>query len=114
MFQLTVAVCVFCVQVAIRLLDSDFPDECVRNFAVRALEGLPDEQLEDFLIQLVQVYIYDRVLPLFIVWSVVNKQAIASDTSIIFECVSCRLSSLRLTTTVLLQGFFSSEHSPTK
>lgn len=44
-------------QVALRLLDSDFPDEHVRAFAVRALEDLPDEHLEDFLLQLVQVFI---------------------------------------------------------
>ena len=43
------------VQVALRLLDSDFPDEHVRMFAVRALETLSDEQLEDYLLQLVQV-----------------------------------------------------------
>ena len=42
-------------QVALRLLDSDFPDEHVRRFAVRALETLSDEQLEDYLLQLVQV-----------------------------------------------------------
>ena len=44
-----------CPQVALRLLDSDFPDEHVRAFAVRALETLSDEQLEDYLLQLVQV-----------------------------------------------------------
>ena len=44
-------------QVSLRLLDSDFPDEHVRAFAVRTLEDLPDEQLEDFLLQLVQVAI---------------------------------------------------------
>lgn len=46
----------FTVQVSLRLLDSDFPDESVRAFAVKILEGLPDEQLEDFLLQLVQVF----------------------------------------------------------
>lgn len=48
----------YCVltQVALNLLDSDFPDEHVRSFAVKALEHLPDEQLEDYLLQLVQVY----------------------------------------------------------
>lgn len=46
---------ILCLQVALRLLDSDFPDEHVRTFAVRALAHLPDEQLEDYLLQLVQV-----------------------------------------------------------
>lgn len=48
---------IYCVliQVALNLLDSDFPDEHVRSFAVKVLEHLPDEQLEDYLLQLVQV-----------------------------------------------------------
>ena len=48
------------VQVALRMLDSDFPDEHVRGFAVRALETLSDEQLEDYLLQLVQVSLAQR------------------------------------------------------
>ena len=42
-------------QTALKLLDCEFADENVRAFAVRMLETLPDEQLEDFLIQLTQV-----------------------------------------------------------
>ena len=42
-------------QVALRLLDSDFPNQHVRTFAVSILEKLSDECLEDFLLQLVQV-----------------------------------------------------------
>ena len=37
------------------MLDSDFPDQHVRAFAVRILTHIPDEQLEDYLLQLVQV-----------------------------------------------------------
>ena len=54
-FTMYIPACI-CLQVAIRLLDSDFPDEHVRTFAVQALAQLPDEQLEDYLLQLVQVY----------------------------------------------------------
>ena len=43
------------VQTALKLLDCNFPDENVREFATRVLEELPDEQLEDFLLQLTQV-----------------------------------------------------------
>ena len=43
------------IQVALKLLDCDFPDEKVREFATRVLEELPDERLDDFLLQLTQV-----------------------------------------------------------
>ena len=49
-------------QVALRLLDSDFPDVHVRSFAVRALETLSDEQLEDYLLQLVQVKLRQNIM----------------------------------------------------
>ena len=42
-------------QIALKLLDCDFPDECVRGFATRVLEQLADERLEDILLQLTQV-----------------------------------------------------------
>ena len=42
-------------QVALKLLDSEFPDEKVRAFATSILEEMYDEELEDFLIQLTQV-----------------------------------------------------------
>ena len=42
-------------QIALKLLDCDFPDENVRAFATRVLEKLSDERLEDFLLQLTQV-----------------------------------------------------------
>lgn len=51
-----------CMQVALRLLDSDFPDVHVRSFAVRALETLSDEQLEDYLLQLVQVKLRQNIM----------------------------------------------------
>ena len=44
-------------QTALRLLDCDFPDGTVRAFATRVLSRVPDEQLEDFLLQLTQVSI---------------------------------------------------------
>jgi len=44
-------------QTALRLLDCDFPDGQVRAFAIRVLRRVPDEQLEDFLLQLTQVNI---------------------------------------------------------
>jgi len=44
-------------QTALRLLDCDFPDKEVRAFATRVLKRVPDEQLEDFLLQLTQVNI---------------------------------------------------------
>jgi len=37
------------------LLDCDFPDENIRNYATKVLRKLPDERLEDFLLQLTQV-----------------------------------------------------------
>ena len=42
-------------QVALRLLDSDFPDEIVRSFATTILEPLGDDSLQDYLLQLTQV-----------------------------------------------------------
>lgn len=42
-------------QVALRLLDSDYPDEVVRSFATAMLESLTDEDLQDYLLQLTQV-----------------------------------------------------------
>ena len=38
-----------------KLLDGEFADEKVRSFAVKVLENLHDEELEDFLLQLTQV-----------------------------------------------------------
>lgn len=37
------------------MLDCEFPDEKVRQFSTEVLEQLPDEKLEDFLLQLTQV-----------------------------------------------------------
>jgi phosphatidylinositol-4,5-bisphosphate 3-kinase len=45
------------VQTALKLLDGEFSDEKVRSFAVRVLETLPDDRLENFLLQLTQVFI---------------------------------------------------------
>ena len=42
-------------QTALKMLDCNFPDEHVRRFAVTALDEMPDEQLEDILLQLTQV-----------------------------------------------------------
>ena len=42
-------------QIALKLLDCDFPDESVRCFATSVLEDTPDERLEDILLQLTQV-----------------------------------------------------------
>ena len=43
-------------QVGLQLLDSNFPDETVRAFAVYVLESkLSDESLEAYLLQLTQV-----------------------------------------------------------
>ncbi len=42
-------------QIALKLLDCDFPDESVRGFATSVLDALPDERLEDVLLQLTQV-----------------------------------------------------------
>jgi phosphatidylinositol-4,5-bisphosphate 3-kinase len=42
------------VQTALKLLDGEFSDEKVRSFAVRVLETLPDDRLENFLLQLTQ------------------------------------------------------------
>ena len=43
-------------QIALKLLDCDFPDENIRGYATRVLRQLPDEKLEDFLLQLTQVH----------------------------------------------------------
>lgn len=43
-------------QVALKLLDCEFPDEKVRQFSTKVLEQMPDEKLEDFLLQLTQVW----------------------------------------------------------
>jgi hypothetical protein len=45
----------FSPQVALRLLDSDFPDETVRSFATDMLSSLSDDGLSDYLLQLTQV-----------------------------------------------------------
>ena len=42
-------------QTALKMLDSNFPDEHVRKFAVNALDELADDELEDILLQLTQV-----------------------------------------------------------
>ena len=49
---------VYSPQTALRLLDCDFPDEAIREFAIRVLENskrMTDERLEDLLLQLTQV-----------------------------------------------------------
>ena len=46
---------VYSPQTALRLLDCDFPDEAIREFATRVLERVTDERLEDLLLQLTQV-----------------------------------------------------------
>ena len=38
------------------MLDSHFPDEHVRRFAVSALHEMADDELEDILLQLTQVH----------------------------------------------------------
>lgn len=48
------------VEVVIKLLDSDFPDEKVRAFAIKVLEQLPADQLEDLLLQLTQALKFER------------------------------------------------------
>ena len=46
----------FSLKVALQLLDSDFHDENIREFAVEVLERkLLDEDIEDYLLQLTQV-----------------------------------------------------------
>ena len=48
----------FFLKVALQLLDSDFHDENIREFAVEVLEKkLLDEDIEDYLLQLTQVCI---------------------------------------------------------
>ena len=42
-------------QTALRLLDCEFPDEPIREFATHVLERVTDERLEDLLLQLTQV-----------------------------------------------------------
>jgi hypothetical protein len=44
----------FPVETALKMLDSNFPDEHVRKFAVSALHELADDELEDILLQLTQ------------------------------------------------------------
>lgn len=44
---------------ALQMLDSHFPDPKMRAFAVACLEGLTDEQLEVYMLQLVQVLKYE-------------------------------------------------------
>ncbi|KAJ6229788.1 pi-3 kinase [Anaeramoeba flamelloides] len=44
---------------ALELLDSRFSDASVREYAVKCLDEFDDEQLEDFLLQLVQVLKYE-------------------------------------------------------
>jgi phosphatidylinositol-4,5-bisphosphate 3-kinase len=44
---------------ALELLDSKFPDQRVRAFAVRCLAPLHDDELSDYLLQLVQVLKYE-------------------------------------------------------
>ena len=46
---------IFPTQTALKMLDGNFPDEHVRKFAVSALLQVPDEELEDILLQLTQV-----------------------------------------------------------
>ena len=43
-------------QTALKMLDSNFPDEHVRKFAVNAVHELADDELEDILLQLTQVW----------------------------------------------------------
>ncbi len=42
-------------QIALKLLDCEFPDDNIRDYAIKVLRQLPDEKLEDFLLQLTQV-----------------------------------------------------------
>eukprot|EP01119_Soliformovum_irregulare_P017393 TRINITY_DN5165_c0_g1_i1.p1 TRINITY_DN5165_c0_g1~~TRINITY_DN5165_c0_g1_i1.p1 ORF type:complete len:1287 (-),score=389.49 TRINITY_DN5165_c0_g1_i1:1418-5278(-) len=44
---------------ALELLDSRFGDERVRSYAVKALETLSDDELNDYLLQLIQVLKYE-------------------------------------------------------
>lgn len=46
------------IQVAFNFLDSGCPDEFVRAFAVERLRELEDEELIDYILQLVQVDSY--------------------------------------------------------
>eukprot|EP01118_Nematostelium_gracile_P005680 TRINITY_DN1805_c0_g1_i3.p1 TRINITY_DN1805_c0_g1~~TRINITY_DN1805_c0_g1_i3.p1 ORF type:complete len:787 (-),score=181.35 TRINITY_DN1805_c0_g1_i3:43-2256(-) len=44
---------------SLQLLDSNFADSTIRNFAVKSLENLDDEKLSDRLLQLIQVLKYE-------------------------------------------------------
>lgn len=44
---------------ALELLDSNFADTLIRQYAVRCLEALSDEELLDYLLQLTQVLKYE-------------------------------------------------------
>ncbi|XP_030078354.1 phosphatidylinositol 4,5-bisphosphate 3-kinase catalytic subunit delta isoform [Microcaecilia unicolor] len=50
------------VSCALELLDYNFPDHCVRDFAVNCLKKLTDEELCRYLLQLVQVLKYESYL----------------------------------------------------
>lgn len=46
-------------ELALELLDCNFPDPMVREFALRCLvQGLTDDKLSQYLLQLVQVHLY--------------------------------------------------------
>lgn len=45
---------------ALELLDARYADERVRNYAVKNLEELSYDQLDDYLLQLVQVIYFSR------------------------------------------------------
>ena len=48
---------------ALQLLDADFPDENIRDFAVEVLENqMLDEDLEDYVLQLTQVDVHNGTL----------------------------------------------------
>ena len=78
-------------QVALELLDSTFPDEYVREFAVAVLEPLPDSKLEDLLLQLVQVIKFearhDSALARFLLTRALRSKRIAH---FFFWSVSCK------------------------
>jgi len=48
-------------EVALELLDYHYADEKVRSLAVKRLEKLANDELQNFLLQLVQVHIIELI-----------------------------------------------------
>lgn len=68
------------VETTMKLLDGEFADEKVRAFAVRVLDTVPDDQLEDFLLQLTQALkfepCHDSALARFLLKRALNNKRI--------------------------------------